>query len=63
MDNKFAASLWAIGGVSTVIWATLEKRKGRFWWFMGGAIIGGAVGAIIDAQVNKKETVQKTLSL
>lgn len=57
MNNKFATSLWAIGGVSTVIWATLEKRKGKFWWFLGGAIIGGAVGAIIDAQVNKKETV------
>ena len=63
MDNKFAVSLWAIGGVGTVIWATMGKRKGRFWWFIGGAIIGSAIGTMIDASVNRKDVVQKTLSL
>lgn len=63
MENRFAVSLWAIGGVSTAIWATLEKRKGKFWWFIGGAVIGGAIGAIVDSQLNKKDPIQKTLSL
>lgn len=57
MDNKFALSLWTIGGVGAVIWATLENRKGRFWWFVAGAAIGGSIGALIDAQANKKEVI------
>lgn len=63
MENKFGIALWTIGGVGTVIWATLEKKKGRFWWFIGGAAIGAAIGTMIDSSINKKDVVQKTLSL
>jgi hypothetical protein len=46
--RKWGIALWAIGGVSAVIWATNTGRKGRFWWFIGGGILGSAVGLIID---------------
>lgn len=52
----FRSSLWAIGGIGTVIWATSKHKTGRFWWFLGGAIIGGAVGGLIDYGVNSKNS-------
>lgn len=53
-DRKFSAAFWAIGGVGTVIWAASKKKHGKFWWFMGGAIIGGSIGYLLDSAIKGK---------
>lgn len=51
----FAGAFWIIGGVATAIWANEKGKKGKFWWFMGGALIGGAIGGIIDYSIAKQQ--------
>lgn len=52
-NNKFSMAFWGVGGVAAVIWATTHGHKGRFWWFIGGSMIGATVGFVIDEIVNK----------
>lgn len=59
VHGKWGIAFWMIGGVSAVIWATQKGRKGRFWWFWGGAIIGGSIGLILDNVGNKGNTTTK----
>lgn len=52
-DRKFSAAGWALGGVGTVIWAASKHKKGKFWWFIGGSIIGSTVGYLLDSAAKK----------
>jgi len=52
-QHLFGTSLWVLGGIGLVIWATKKGRKGRFWWFLLGSTGGSAVGYIIDGLKNK----------
>lgn len=36
------------GGVGAVAWAYKYKHSGKVWLFLGGAIIGGSIGYLID---------------
>jgi uncharacterized membrane protein len=52
-SSIWQASLGTIGAVGAVIWAANSGHKGKFWWFIGGGMIGGAIGMILDS-ANKK---------
>lgn len=55
-DRKFQAALGTIGAVSAVVWATMKGRKGRFWWWIGGGMVGGSIGYLLDSASKTKQT-------
>lgn len=55
LKHKWALSLSTILAVGAVVFAATTGRKGKFWWFIGGSMVGGAMGRLIDAGVNKEE--------
>jgi hypothetical protein len=52
--NIFASSLGTIGLVGAVVWAAQKKKTGKFWWGLGGLMVGSAVGRAIDFMRNSK---------
>lgn len=52
--NIFASALGTITAVGAVVWASQNKKTGKVWWFIGGAMVGTAVGRVIDYMRNKK---------
>lgn len=59
-NNKWAASLGTILAVGAVIFAATTGHKGKFWWFIGGGLIGGSVGKLIDGNPDQKTTTTTT---
>jgi hypothetical protein len=53
-DRKFQVALGTIGAVAAVIWASQTGRKGKFWWWCGGSMIGGSIGYLLDSATSKK---------
>lgn len=52
----FTPAFGAIGGIGTVMWAAKTKRKGKFWWFLGGFFLGGWAGFFVDYAMMPKTT-------
>ncbi len=52
--NVFASALGTLTAVGAVVWAVQNKKTGKFWWFVGGALVGSAVGRTIDYFRNQK---------
>lgn len=36
------------GGLGTLLWAIHKHKKGKFWYFMGGAAVGAVAGYMLD---------------
>jgi len=57
MNNLAAGpgSTWQIllamgGGVGAFYWAYAHHEKGKVWYFLGGAVVGGVIGYVLDNQ-------------
>lgn len=50
------SSLAVLGGVGAVVYATMKNHKGRFWWFLGGSLAGGAIGTMVGILMAKQDT-------
>lgn len=59
----FSSTLWIAGGVGAVIWAANHHRTGKFWWFVGGSLLGSVAGALIDTAINSKNSDQQTTTI
>lgn len=58
-DYKWQAAVGTVLAVGAVVFASLTKRKGKFWWFAGGSLAGGAIGHLIDANQKSVDAVIK----
>lgn len=57
--DKFTSAFSVLGGIALVIWAVKTKRKGKFWWFLGGSAIGGVGGYFLDMATAPKAPVSQ----
>lgn len=53
-SKMFTSSMSVLGATGLVIWAHKNKKKGKFWWGLGGLLAGGALGGVIDYFKNSK---------
>lgn len=42
-----SGSMACLCAVGAVVFAATTGRKGKFWWFIGGSMAGGAMGRLI----------------
>ena len=53
MQHKWGLALSTVLAVGAVVYAAQTGRKGKFWWFLGGSMVGGAVGRLLDSAAKK----------
>jgi hypothetical protein len=48
--GAWQVGLAVMGSVGAVIWAYKNNHTGKVWLFLGGGIVGGYIGYLIDSR-------------